>query len=68
MTEISYTVPEVHCSACEASIRRSVESLPGIAGLDVDLQRKRVTVQYDDSQTNAASIRARVERAGFDIE
>jgi len=68
MTDVSYSVPEVHCAACEASIRRSLESLPGVAELAVDLERKRLSVRFDEARTDAAAIRERVERAGFDVE
>jgi copper chaperone CopZ len=67
MSEVTYSVPEMHCSACEGSICRSLEKLAGISGTAVDLDGKRVTVAFDPGQTSADAIRAQIEKAGFDV-
>jgi copper chaperone CopZ len=61
-------VPEIHCGACEASIRRALAPLPGISAVDVDLPGKTVRVEHDATQTPDAAIRAAIENAGFDVE
>jgi len=66
--EITYHVPEVHCGACTASIRKAVEQVAGYEDLRVDLESKRVTVAFDENRASAADFRARIERAGFDVE
>jgi copper chaperone CopZ len=65
--EVSYHVPEVHCEACEASIRRALAPLKGIEQIHVDLPGKRVDVRFDERETDDQAIRARIERAGFDV-
>lgn len=67
MSEITYHVPAVHCQACEASIRRALGKLAGIGRVDVDLDQKRVTVQFEEDRTNLKEIKDRLERAGFDV-
>jgi len=66
MTEARYSVPEMHCGACESSIRRALRAVPGIAQVEVDLAGKRVSVRFEDGLTSAAAIRERIEDAGFD--
>jgi copper chaperone CopZ len=68
MTEQLYRVPEIHCGACEASIRRALEPLPGIDAVEVDVPGKTVRVRHDAQATPDASIRAAIENAGFDVE
>jgi copper chaperone CopZ len=68
MNEAIYRVPEVHCGACERSIRNALGRLDGIRRVEVDLERREVRVEYDADRTDAAAVRARIERAGFGVE
>lgn len=63
-----YRVPEIHCGACEASIRRALAPLPGIGGVEVDLKARTVRVEHDPAQAGDAAIRSSIENAGFDVE
>jgi copper chaperone len=63
--ELSYAVPGVSCSHCESAIDEEVRQVPGVTGVEVDLDSKRVTVrgeQLDDSAVQAA-----IADAGYDI-
>jgi copper chaperone len=68
MTEHLYRVPEIHCGACEASIRRALEPLSGINAVEVDVAAKTVRVRHDPAATPDTAIRAAIEGAGFDVE
>lgn len=68
MTEHLYRVPEIHCGACEASIRRALASLSGIDAVEVDVAGKTVRVRHDPAATPDAAIRSAIENAGFDVE
>jgi copper chaperone CopZ len=67
MNEITYHVPEMHCGACEQSIRKAVEPVAGVQDLHVNLDRREVTVHFDPGQTSLLAIKERIERAGFDV-
>ncbi len=67
MDEQLFQVPEMHCGACEASIRQALSREPGVAEVSVDLERKQVLVRYAGDATTPASLRQRIERAGFDV-
>jgi copper chaperone len=67
MSEVAYHVPEMMCDACETSIRRSLESLEGVQEIEIDLAHKRVRVRFDESQSDALTIRERIELSGFDV-
>jgi copper chaperone len=60
-----YTVPDVHCEHCVASIREEVAEVAGVEAVDVDLESKLVTVQ--GSVLDDAAIRAAIEEAGYDV-
>jgi copper chaperone CopZ len=65
MESVVYDVPGVHCPHCEAAIAREVGVLPGVDSVEVDLERKQVTVigtELDD-----ATLRAAIDEAGYDV-
>ena len=67
MTYIRYHVPEMHCDACEKSIRKALSDLPGVGRVAVDLDDRQVEVEFDDRQTDVLAIKDRIERAGFEV-
>ena len=65
MGELTYAVPAVHCEHCVRAIDGEVRRVPGVAGVAVDLEAKRVTVHGDDLDDSA--VRAAIDEAGFDV-
>lgn len=65
--EIAYHVPEVHCQACTASIRKALEKVDGFEDVQVDLESKHVTVRFDEQRASVTGIKERIESAGFDV-
>jgi copper chaperone CopZ len=62
---ITLTVPGMTCGHCEASVKREVGAVPGVAAVNVDLITKLVTVEgvgLDREQIVAA-----IDEAGFDV-
>jgi copper chaperone len=58
----TYTVPDMDCGGCVASITRAVQKLDGGATIKADLDTKRVEVT---SRLNPEAIRSAIEDAGF---
>lgn len=63
--ETTYSVPGVSCAHCRDAITQEVEKVAGVASVDVDLQRKLVTVRGDDLED--AAVRDAIDEAGYDI-
>ena len=40
-------VPDISCGHCQATIQGALGAIPGIVSVNVDIQTKKVTVQYD---------------------
>lgn len=57
-----FTVPDMTCGRCEASIRKVVAALPGVDDIVVDRPNKRVSVRGSVSDDAA---RRAIENAGF---
>ena len=64
---IELAVPTVHCRACKLNIEESLEEVAGVAGSDVDLDRKQVRVDYDPTSVDTAAITAAIEDAGYPV-
>ena len=59
---ISYTVPDMDCGGCVASIAKAVQKLDGNAKVKANLETKKVEVS---SGLSAETIRSAIEDAGF---
>lgn len=57
---------EMTCDGCKRSITKSINTLKGIAKLDVDLETKIITVIFDDSKTDSQAIVNAVVEAGYE--
>jgi len=56
MTQITtrLAVPDIHCPRCKESIEGAVGGLDGVAGVDVDVAAKVVTVTHDPPRVRRA--------------
>ncbi len=66
--EVRLSVPDMDCPSCADKVEGSVRRLDGIERVDPQAATGRLTVQYDATRTDAAAVRERVERAGYDVE
>lgn len=57
--------PDIQCDGCAQSIQRVLEKLPGIQSVQVDVQTKNISVQYDSSATTETAIHTQLTKAGF---
>ncbi len=51
------TVPDISCDHCVRSVTNALTPLVGIADVSVDLPAKQVTVTYDESQIDVATMK-----------
>jgi Cu+-exporting ATPase len=67
MATTELAVPTVHCRACKLNIEESLEDVAGVTGSVVDLDAKRVTVDYDPATVDLTTITAPIEDAGYPV-
>jgi copper ion binding protein len=63
---VTLSVPGIHCEHCARSIREEVSVIEGVAGVEVDLEAKRVTVH--GTALSDDEIRAAIAEAGYEAE
>ncbi|MDO8804793.1 MAG: heavy metal translocating P-type ATPase [Elusimicrobiota bacterium] len=55
----------VHCASCVARLEEGLNSLPGVAGVSVNLPSRTAFLSYDPSLADGRSISARIEELGY---
>ena len=65
MASITVKVQDIHCEACEGTIRHGLEQLPGVRRVLTDRERSEVRVLFDANTVNEAHIRRRLEEVGY---
>ena len=61
---ITYNVPGMTCDHCKHAVTTELSGVDGVAGVDVDLGTKIVTVTGDSLDDSA--LRAAIEDAGYE--
>ncbi|HEX2149129.1 MAG TPA: copper ion binding protein [Actinomycetota bacterium] len=67
MVEKVLEVPEVSCHHCVNAIEGAVGSLDGVDSVKVNLDRKDVTVNYNEEALQLTSIVAAIEGEGYGV-
>lgn len=66
--EITDIVVEgMSCSHCENSVKKAVGALKGVDKVGVDLENKKVTVEFDPEQVTGKAIMDAIEDQGYDV-
>lgn len=64
---IVFEVEGMSCNHCVSSIKNAVSELDGIERVDVDLNSKRVTVEYSVELIDIQTIRETIEDQGYEV-
>jgi copper chaperone CopZ len=65
MQTTTYSVPGISCGHCRMAITAEVNELAGVCAVDVDLDRKLVTVS--GTGVSDAAIRGAIDEAGYEV-
>ena len=57
----------MHCAACANRIEKALNRAEGVESCNVNYATERATVSYDPAQTDAAQLRAVVQKVGYDV-
>ncbi|MES2464788.1 MAG: heavy-metal-associated domain-containing protein [Armatimonadota bacterium] len=66
-TTTTVTAPDIECDGCANAIKKALGTVPGVAGVDVDITAKTVTVKHDPQAAPRETITARLDKAGFPV-
>ena len=66
MSTSTYTVTGMTCGHCVSSVTEEVRQVPGVTGVQVDLDTGGLTVT-SEAPVDDAAVRAAVEEAGYEV-
>jgi copper chaperone len=66
MQTLTYSVPGISCGHCRTAITGEVTKVAGVTGVEVDLERKVVTVT--GAGVSDAALRDAIDEAGYDAD
>ncbi|CCQ91539.1 Copper chaperone CopZ [Nitrospina gracilis 3/211] len=67
MAHETLNVDGMTCGHCVETVSKAVSSIPGVSKVDVDLEKKRVTVDFDENQTALADIKSKITDVGYEV-
>lgn len=60
-------VDGITCDHCVVTIKTAIESLSGIIRVNVDIQKKQVIVEFNESLKDSKKILEKIGEAGFEV-
>jgi len=57
----------MHCSSCKSDIQRSVQKLPGVESVNIDLRQGTVEVVCDSPAVRADAVTRAIQRLGYKL-
>lgn len=67
MNEVSLKIEGMSCGGCVRNVTAALEAVPGVATVEVSLERGEARVGFDASKVELAALREAIEAAGFDV-
>jgi mercuric ion binding protein len=62
---VTLSVPDMNCPVCPITLKKSIGAVKGVGRIDVNFDRKEVTVTFDDAKTNVDALQKASADAGF---
>lgn len=63
----TFTVPDMSCAHCKATVEGAVSAVDGVRSAEVDLDSKTVAVEYGEAPPGREVIVGALEEAGYPI-
>ena len=65
---VTLSVSNMFCEACPYIVKKTLESVPGVAKATVSFKDKTAVVVFDDSKASVKDLTAATAKAGFPSE
>lgn len=62
---VTLSIPGMDCPTCPITIKKALGRVPGVSGIEVNLERREASVTFDDAKTNIAALTQATENAGY---
>lgn len=65
---LTLNVEGMSCMHCVGSVKKAVGTLNGVDSVDVDLENKKVRVEYDPEKVSYETIKDTIEDQGYNVK
>lgn len=62
---VTLDVPTMTCPVCPITVKKSLETVPGVSAVNVDFAKKTATVVYDDDKAKPEALTKATANAGY---
>lgn len=62
---VTLIAPDISCGHCEATVRKTVGALPGVADVEVSAATKIIKITLDSDATSTETIQSVLDDAGY---
>lgn len=63
----TFSVPDVSCGHCKSAIESALQPMGGVEAAVVDLEGKKVDVNFDEAVVTRDQVVAAIEDAGYPV-
>lgn len=63
--KVTLSVPGMYCAVCPVTVKKALGQVKGVIQIDVDYDRKAVTVTFDDAKAQVDDLTRATEAAGY---
>ena len=67
MIKKSYDIPNIGCSMCAMTLEALEDDLPGVRRISASYRRRRLEVEFDETQVSEAAVIAAIEELGYTV-
>jgi copper chaperone len=67
MTTEIINVKGMSCMGCVNKVKTGLENTAGVESVEVSLEQKQVTVQYDETKTQPDQLKGAIKKAGYEV-
>ena len=67
MEQMLIGIDGMSCQGCVKNVTGVLQALPGVERVEVSLEKKQATVDFDPARVGAPQFRDAIEGAGFDV-
>ena len=64
--EVTFNV-HLHCANCVKKVQENISFEKGVKGLDICQGHQTVTVKYDPAKTSEETLKAAIEKLGYEV-
>ena len=65
---VELSAMDISCNHCKNTIENGITGIAGVSSVEVDIEAKRVTVVFDESQAKTHAVLAEMEELGYPAE